>query len=221
MSWDVTSITEAEQVEPFTNEDVQAAEQEASSAEAEVTALEERVRAGDESVTHEQIERQRGLSRFAKLRAEAAVRKAERSKQAERLKQLDALRQEIEADSAGVGEQFAKALRKAEAALTEVFRIERERNEKVGGWRQRAIALDVPEHNSPVAPTAESCGLGVQRNGKLIAGERRFERSISADAWVQKVVERAKEAGRGMPYEGVRGTGDPVADARLVDTAGE
>lgn len=61
---------------------VSQAEQEAAEADALVAALEERVRDGDDTVTPQQITEQRELGRFAKLRAEAARRKAERAAQA-------------------------------------------------------------------------------------------------------------------------------------------
>lgn len=49
--------------------------EEIASAEALYTALEERIKAGDESVTPDELDRARGLSRFARLRAEAAERR--------------------------------------------------------------------------------------------------------------------------------------------------
>jgi hypothetical protein len=216
MSWDVKDITEAEQVEKVTEADVEAAEQEAADAEAEVNALEERVLAGDESVTADAIEKQRGLSRFAKLLAQRTARKAERAKQAARLKACDALRQEIEAHSTEVGPKLAKALRKAEAALTEVFRIEYERNVQVGQWRRRASELGVPEHRSPFAPPAEHAHLALNRR-QVIAGRRRLDSTIEVDSWVQMVVKRAKEGGRGILYDGVRSTDDPAEYATKVD----
>jgi hypothetical protein len=59
---------------------VTAAESEAEAADGLVEALEERVRDGDLDVTPEQIESQRSLSRFARLRATAARRKAEKAR---------------------------------------------------------------------------------------------------------------------------------------------
>lgn len=216
MSWHVQDIKEAEQVEEVTDADVEAAEQEATNAEAEVTALEERVLAGDESVTADAIEKQRGLSRWARLRAGAAARKAERAKHAARLKACDQLRQEIEAHSTEVGPRLAKALRRAEAALTEVFQIEHERNQQVGQWRRRASELGVPEHRSPFAPPAEHAHLGL--NGRqIIAGRRRLDSIVGVDSWVQMVVKRAQEGGRGILYDGVRGTSDPAEHAARVD----
>ncbi|XVV05829.1 hypothetical protein ACQPW3_10735 [Actinosynnema sp. CA-248983] len=216
MGWDVKSLAEAEQVEPFTAADVETAEQEAAAAEAETGALEERVLAGDESVTADAIEKQRGLSRFARLRAGAAARKAERAKQAARLKACDALRQEIEAHSPNTGPKLAKALRKAEAALAEVFRIEHERNQQVGAWRQRAVELGVPEHRTPFVPPAEHGHLGLHGRN-LIAGGRRLESVVDVEPLVRQTLLRAKEAVHGLPYDGVKATRDPAEYAATVD----
>lgn len=59
--------------------EVAAAEQEASEAEQLLDALEEAVRDGNPEVTPQQLTEQRELGRFARLRAEAARRKAERA----------------------------------------------------------------------------------------------------------------------------------------------
>jgi hypothetical protein len=69
--------------------EVAAAEAEAAEADALVTALEERVIDGDTKVTPQQLAEQRELSRFAKLRHQAAVRKAEKAaaKAAEKARQ--------------------------------------------------------------------------------------------------------------------------------------
>ncbi|MFD9905886.1 hypothetical protein [Streptomyces sp. NPDC059063] len=55
------------------------AEQHAAEAEQTLAAMEERVRDGDEDVTPAQLAEARELGRFARLRAEAAARKAERA----------------------------------------------------------------------------------------------------------------------------------------------
>ncbi|WP_127353902.1 hypothetical protein [Actinacidiphila soli] len=59
--------------------EVTQAEAEAREADNLLAALEERVRDGDSKVTPQQLAEQRELGRFAKLRAEAARRKAERA----------------------------------------------------------------------------------------------------------------------------------------------
>ncbi|MFJ7587161.1 hypothetical protein ACIQZO_07140 [Streptomyces sp. NPDC097617] len=64
---------------PETGAAVEQAQQEATEAEQLLAALEERVREGDEQVTADQLAGARELGRFAKLRAEAARRKADRA----------------------------------------------------------------------------------------------------------------------------------------------
>ncbi len=66
-------------LDTLTINDAQAAEQEAA---ATVATLEERVRDGDITITPAELEDARGLSRFARLRKEAAERKAEKARQA-------------------------------------------------------------------------------------------------------------------------------------------
>ena len=56
------------------------AERVAGEAEALIAALEEKVKAGDESVSPEQIQAARDVSRFAKLRADGARRRAARAR---------------------------------------------------------------------------------------------------------------------------------------------
>lgn len=57
---------------------VRQAQEEADEAEQLVVALEERVRGGDEAVTSEEVEKARGLARFAHMRIEGAAKKAAR-----------------------------------------------------------------------------------------------------------------------------------------------
>ncbi|MEV0438968.1 hypothetical protein AB0I84_09410 [Streptomyces spectabilis] len=64
---------------PDTAPAVAQAEQHAADAEQTLAAMEERVRDGDEDVTPAQLAEARELGRFARLRAEAARRKAERA----------------------------------------------------------------------------------------------------------------------------------------------
>ncbi|MDX3662365.1 hypothetical protein PV646_34105 [Streptomyces sp. ID05-26A] len=216
MSWDVESIEEAEQVEAVTPADVEAAEQDATGAEAEVTALEERVLAGDESVTADTIEKQRGLSRFARLRAQAVARKAERHKQAERLKACNALRLEIEESSAKHGPAMAAALDKAEKALTDLFRLARERNERVSAWGEEVQSLCRTEHRSPFQPDKTSAHLGWTR-AELIAGRRRLARpALPVDHWVKLATQRAQAAARDANPDLTR---NPMLLAAAIDAA--
>ncbi|MFG2671162.1 hypothetical protein [Streptomyces sp. NPDC048445] len=64
---------------PHPTDAVEQAAAEATEADALLAALEERVRDGDDTVTPDQLTSTRELGRFAKLRAEAARRKADRA----------------------------------------------------------------------------------------------------------------------------------------------
>ncbi|MFD8610536.1 hypothetical protein [Streptomyces sp. NPDC059631] len=75
----MTAATTRTTARPAAGAAIEQAEQEASEAEQLLAALEERVRDGDEDVTAQQLADARELGRFAKLRAEAARRKADRA----------------------------------------------------------------------------------------------------------------------------------------------
>jgi hypothetical protein len=102
--------------------EVAQAEAEAREADALLTALEERVRDGDDKVTPQQLAEQRELSGFAKLRAEAARRKADRAAaKAEDKRRADLIEQAVTlADGKGRRTPVAKAYEHAAAALAEL-----------------------------------------------------------------------------------------------------
>ncbi|MFK0297419.1 hypothetical protein ACIQU6_44130 [Streptomyces sp. NPDC090442] len=112
-----TATTTTDQPEPAP--EIKQAEQEAAEAEQLLAALEERVRDGDEQVTAQQLTDARELGTFAKLRAEAARRKAERAA----AKAAETERARITADAVALAEQtadpthVATAYQQARAAL--------------------------------------------------------------------------------------------------------
>jgi hypothetical protein len=79
---------------------VAAAEQEAAQAEQQFATLEERVREGDDTVTPAALTEQREAGRFARLRVEAARRKAVRQQQEEAARQQAAARAQVRAEVA-------------------------------------------------------------------------------------------------------------------------
>lgn len=91
----VIDPAELDSIEPVSDEDVDQAEREATEAEQLAAALEQRVVNGDDSVTPEQIDSQRSLSRFARLRVAATRRKATRAKAAARMRELAELRDQV------------------------------------------------------------------------------------------------------------------------------
>lgn len=164
--------------ERVTDQDVHAAETAADEAEALVADLEERVAAGDEEVTLEHITAQEGLSRFAKLRAEATRRKAERSKVAARLSAAKDLRKEIDAYASGSGQTFADDLR-AVAAAEEKFRTNiSDHNAKVYAWQKRMQELGIPVTDGRPFPPDKDGNLALGRQGSAVvlkSGRRQFE----------------------------------------------
>jgi hypothetical protein len=164
--------------EGTTDEDVKAAEAAADEAEALVAALEERVAAGDEEVTPDQLTAQEGLSRFAKLRAEATRRKAITAKAAARLSAAKELRKEIDEYATGSGQTFAENLR-AVAAAEETFRRNiADHNAKVHAWRRRMQDLGIPFADGRPYPPDEDANLALGRDGGALvlqAGRRQFE----------------------------------------------
>ncbi|URN12497.1 hypothetical protein LUW77_14960 [Streptomyces radiopugnans] len=123
-------------------DDVTAAEQEAAEAEQLLTALEERVRDGDDTVTADQLASTRELGRFARLRAEAARRKAERAAEAARLDAVAALADEIRAADTD-RTALAEAVDRLTTALRDVVTLAEEHNQQLAQWRNRAMQIGV------------------------------------------------------------------------------
>ncbi|MDH2393355.1 hypothetical protein QCN29_32245 [Streptomyces sp. HNM0663] len=139
---------------------VEQAEQEAAEAEQLLAALEERVRDGDEHVTAQQLADARELGRFAKLRAEAARRKAERAaakeaerQRADRLAQAAAMAAPggpLDADTLAATYATARDAVRAFVTASEAY------NAAIGEAARLLAAADVPdssggEHPAPGA----------------------------------------------------------------------
>ncbi|AYF31470.1 hypothetical protein CSH63_29295 [Micromonospora tulbaghiae] len=134
----MTSTTEAEP--DVTDDDVTRAEREATEAAELVDALEDRVRDGDDSVTPDQIEQARSLGRFARLRAQATARKAERTKERQRRQALEQARTEIRqrmADEAGGLADVDKALTDVSEAVERFITLAEAHNAWHAEMRQR------------------------------------------------------------------------------------
>lgn len=172
--------------------DVRQAEQDAKDAAALVDALEEQVIDGDDEITADEIEAQRKLSGFAKLRAQATARKAERAARAARLKKCDELRAEIEAYATDTGERYVALLQAAEDAVAAFTDAVRDRNTQLDQWRHRMVELQIPKHGNPLVPPAEHAHLGL--NGKqVIAGRRRLDK-VDPGAWLGRMLARVASA---------------------------
>jgi hypothetical protein len=205
---------------------VHAAEQEAQEAAALVTALEERVRDGDDAVTPEEVASARELGRFARLRAEAAQRKADRAKQAARLTACAELRAEIETAATDTGARFVELLRAAEAAVLAFVTEVDERNTQLKTWRQRMHDLAVPEHRSPLTPPVEHGHLGWDNTAsEITAGRRRLrphdpDRSLAM--MLRQLADTYRRANPGqelrLDLHQVAHWIDPYAELAKIDT---
>lgn len=167
---------------------VTTAEQEATEAEALVGALEERVRDGDDSVTVEEIAGARELGRFARLRAEAARRKADKARTAARLDAAQQIHDEIQQHAETAGPQFAELLQAAHDACTAFVTAMGERDDKLADWTRRMQLLNVPGHTGPGAPAAEHGRVAYNdTTSQVIAGGRRLQRE-DAGRWLSAMV---------------------------------
>ncbi|TXN29310.1 hypothetical protein [Lacisediminihabitans profunda] len=172
--------------ERITDKDVRAAEAAADEAAALVAELEERVASGDEEVTLEHITAQEGLSRFAKLRAEATRRKAVSAKVAARLSAAKSLRKEIDEYATGSGQRFADNLRAVAAAEEKFRRGISEHNAKVLAWGEQMQNLGIPVTDGRPCPPDRDGNLALGREGSTVvlqSGRRQFE-IVAAETFV-------------------------------------
>ncbi len=138
------TVEEARTVALISPEEVDQAEQEAADAADLVTALEERVRSGDDTLTPAEIETQRDVANFARLRAEAITRKLQRSREAQRLRVLGDLADEMRTRTADDAGTYGRLLATFEDALTELITFTRDRDEQLNRWRLVMHGQGVP-----------------------------------------------------------------------------
>lgn len=136
----------AEPVDP-----VAAAEQEAREADELVAAIEERVREGDATITPEQLAAHRQVAEFAKLRADAARRTAEKERAAALLASCKSLRAEIETAGRGDATALTALLHQFEDSALAVIAGIRAHNARAIDWRTRMQGLGVPSDTADPA----------------------------------------------------------------------
>ena len=198
------------------------AEQEVREAENLVEALEEAVRSGNESITHERLEKERGLLSFVRLRQEAAKRKAAKVKEAARLAECEALHTDILAHAVGEGERFSELLRTAVEAFGAFHDAVEERNTRIRGYRQRAEGLGVPEHkhNGPVPSTHGgvrlAAGGGPGLNAGVVVGRRRVD-SIDASIFMNRALDLLVLKGKLKLMDFVSAGEDLFGDLARID----
>ncbi|MBT8159323.1 hypothetical protein KKI43_02495 [Arthrobacter sp. GN70] len=206
----------------MTDADVAAAEQEARDAEDLVTELENRIVDGDDTVTAADLQAQVGLSRWAKMRLEGTRRKADRAKAAARLRDCEALHGEILAASKSGGKDLAKLLSAVVDSVRAFHEAADARNAQIRGWRQRAVALGIPEHKNPSAPPAEHGRVGLTTGGGsfgvagVIADRRRVE-EFDPSLFLNRAVDLLVREGKFKHLPHVDAGVDVFADLAGID----
>lgn len=141
---------------PETGAAIEQAEQEATEAEQLLAALEERVREGDEQVTADQLAGARELGRFAKLRAEAARRKADRAAADTAERQRTDLLARAAAMTAPGGPLDADSLAATYAAARDAIRTfvtaSEGYNDAIGDAARLLAAAGIPDSTNHAAP---------------------------------------------------------------------
>ncbi len=198
--------------------EVTAADREAEEHARMATDLERRVAEGDDDVTAEQIDRQHGLSRFAKLRAAGARRKAELAQQARVVQARKDLRAEIESTSLHSGEHLAGLFRAVDDAVRSFVAAADERDAVLSGWIKRLKELGVPHTGHP-SPDHE--GLGQGGAGDVLAGDLAIWR-VNGPRWLGAILAQG-ENGAIWPQTPVdvngRVPGQKRIDAACTDLA--
>lgn len=188
---------------------VVAAETEAREARELAHTLEVAVRSGDDSVTLDQIEKQKALVNFLQLKVEGAQAKAETLRRAARTEALKVLRAEIDGYAADVGHKLADRLEAIATAEAEFVAAVAEHNQRYSVWRGRASALGAVHMNGRIAPPSEDEGVAFDEpTGRVHAGTRIVE-IIDAPNFIERQRTLSPED-RPSLYEGLR----TVASAR-------
>lgn len=135
----------AEHARELTPEEIIAgADSEIADADRLAADLERAVLDGDETVTYEQVEKARGLKRFAQLRKEAAQKKAEKLAADRAVAEFDAFLTEHLAGAQGRDEAVDKLLTKARGFLDQAIEAAREHDRHVYELAARAETTGNP-----------------------------------------------------------------------------
>jgi hypothetical protein len=155
-------MSEAEPLErlrlsvPSAEAEAVTAAREAEEAQQLVATLEARVVDGDDMVTAQEIEQARSLGRFARLRATAAQRCAERARVAARLERLEVVAERMRDHGGGAdAARYLELLATIEDAAAALLEFTVERDVLIGSWRAVMHREGVPvrsgSHPLPVA----------------------------------------------------------------------
>jgi hypothetical protein len=151
---------------------VAAAEQEAAQAEQQFATLEERVREGDDTVTPAALTEQREAGRFARLRVEAARRKAVRQQQEEAARQQAAARAQVRAevaDDTNSTSHIEDKLAAFQQAAREFLNAAQDHNGRVTRWARLIGSGGVtPTHGCQ--PNADGLGHNMHHTAARVDG---------------------------------------------------
>lgn len=192
--------------------EVTAAEREAAEHARKASELERRVAEGHDGITADEIEKQHGLARFAKLRAAGARRKAELAEQARTVQARKDLRVEIEKATVRSGAALAGLLKAADTAIRAFTAAADEHDNKVHDWKVRLGQLDVPSTGYALP---DFQGLG-HSHTDVLAGDRVISR-IGGARYLGAIL-AAGENGSIWPRE-QDDPNDPVAGRKRIDRA--
>lgn len=182
-------------------EAVAAAEQEAAAAEQQLATLEERVRDGDPTVTPAQLTEQREAGMFARLRVEAAHRKAVRRQQEEAARQHAAaaaqVRAEVADDDNGADPIVAK-LEAFQQAARAFLDAAQDHNGRVTRWARLIGSANVtPTHGCQ--PNADGLGLNERHTMAHVDG-----RTLTFIPGGQVIAAALHQVAEDYPHEFVR-----------------
>jgi hypothetical protein len=168
-----------------TEDDVAAAARDAEFAKQAATDLEEAVRAGDDTVTPEQLRAAKDQGLFAKLRAESVKRKHEKAKEEARQAACRALYAEIDAYDDAIGESLSGLLQAALDARKAFQAAVDQHNQQTSDWRARALQLGVSEYDLSGLPPESDGFLAIPRGSALIRAGRRELFTLNADSYLE------------------------------------
>ncbi len=137
-------MTATIETEPTPAQIIAQADQEIVAAQELADELENRVRDGDDGVTYQEVERARGLKRFAQLRREAAEKKAVKLAEETAAAEFDAFLTEHLAAVEGQDEKVDKLLAQARKYVDQALQVALEHDRHVFALAERAGSAGNP-----------------------------------------------------------------------------
>lgn len=177
-----------------TQADVRKAEQDAAADAAKVETLKQRVIDGQD-VSPDELAQAKQLSEWSELRVEAVRQQAEhtaRQKLADKRANLYERMTSYDPQDA-----ISPKMRALVDLVAEVIADGDGHNRQLGEWLNEMRNLGIPQHNSPIIPSAEYARLG-HIHGDLIAGKRVMRR-VDVGWLLARALEMARASSK-TPY---------------------